>query len=361
MKASVKIFELFGISIRVHILFFLLPLFVFYSLLIQFNDYVYGLRGVLLILLVFCCVTFHELCHSLQARHFGVKVDQIILLPIGGVAAMQSIPDEPGEEFKISIAGPLFNITLALVLFLPLYFILGRENLFDPGLESWPQTFAYAFWINPILAIFNLLPAFPMDGGRVLRSFLARKMDYAKATRIAVGFGHTFAVLFGFLGLLSTPPNIILVIIAFFIFIAASQEGMQVELRFTLGKFLVKDVLPEQFISVTSLTPLSEVLAFTLHSHQEDFPVVDKGKLVGLLTRADVFSAMHRFGIQALVQDVMRRDFPTVGLNEPLIKAQRLMEQWQIKAIVVLNQQKVAGVVSLEDLSRIYLLMSNKR
>ncbi|MBL7091909.1 MAG: site-2 protease family protein [Candidatus Omnitrophica bacterium] len=352
MKGSIKLFDIFGISIRIHFTFFLLP--------ILFGHF-YGLRGVFLIIFVFCCVTFHELCHSLQARHFGVKVEQIVLLPIGGVAAMRSIPEKPSEEFKISIAGPLFNITFALVLFLPAYYLLGPENLFHPGIETWPKTFAYAFWINPILALFNLLPAFPMDGGRVLRSFLARRMEYGKATRIAVGFGHAFAVLFGFVGLISTPPNPILIIIAFFIFMAASQEGMQVDLRLTLRKFSVKDVLSEQFFSITLSAPLSEVLALTLHSHQEDFPVVEHGKIVGLLTRADVILTIHQFGVQKLVRDVMKKDFPVVQVNDPLIKAHKLMEEWRIKAVPVLNRERVVGIVSLEDISRVYLLMSGKK
>lgn len=283
------------------------------------------------------------------------------MLPIGGVAAMKSIPEKPSEEFRISIAGPLFNIAVAFILFLPAYYLLGPENLFHPGIKTWPKTLAYAFWINPILALFNLLPAFPMDGGRILRSFLAKAMDYGKATRIAVGFGHTFAVLFGFIGLISTPPNLILIIIAFFIFMAASQEGMQVDLRLTLRKFSIKDVLPEQFFSVNPSTPLSEVLALSLHSHQEDFPVVEKGRLVGLLTRADVILTIHQFGVQRFVRDVMKKDFPVVGVNDPLIKAHRLMEEWQIKAIPVLKQGHVAGIVSLEDISRVYLLMSSRR
>ena len=128
-----------------------------------------------------------------------------------------------------------------------------------------------------------------------------------------------------------------------------------------LRKFSVKDVLPEQFFSVTGATALSEVLGFTLHSHQEDFPVVEGGELVGLLTRADVTLAIHQFGMQRYVKDVMRKDFPTVQLSDPLTKAHRLMEERQIKAIPVLNQGQVVGIVSLEDISRVYLLMSGKR
>ena len=352
MKGSIKLFTLFGISIRVHFSFLILP--------ILFGHF-YGIRGVTLVFFVFCCVTFHELSHSLQARRFGVKVDQIVLLPIGGVASMKAIPEKPSEEFRISIAGPLFNIVLALILFFPAYFILGPKVLFNPGIETWPQTFAYAFWINPVLALFNLLPAFPMDGGRVLRSFLARKMEYGKATRIAVGFGHTFAILFGFVGIISVPPNLILIIIAFFIYMAATQEGMQVDVRITLRKFHVKDVLPEQFFSVSSQSVLSEVIELTLHSHQADFPVMDGSELVGLLTRSSIFRAIHQFGMKQKVEDVMTKQFPTLHVNDPLTKAHKLMEEWKIKAIPVLNKMKVVGVVSLEDISRVYTLMSDAR
>lgn len=352
MKNSIKLCDIFGIAIRIHFSFFLLPV---------LFGYLYGIKGIFLIFFVFSCVTFHEICHSLQAKQFGIKVEQIILLPIGGVAVMSSIPENPSEEFRISIAGPLFNITLALVLFLPAYFLLGKEAFFNPGIGTWPQTLAYAFWINPILAVFNLLPAFPMDGGRILRSFLARKLDYVRATRIAVGFGHAFAILFGFMALASTPVNLFLIIIAFFVFMAASSEGMQVELRMSLRKFKVKDVLPEQFFSVTSSTPLSEVLALTLHNHQEDFPVVDDGELVGLLTRADVTLAVHQSGMSKLVKNIMRKEFPTVRVTDPLTFAHKLMEQEQIKAIPVLKRKQVAGIISLEDISRVYVLMSNKR
>ncbi|MFC1631974.1 site-2 protease family protein [Candidatus Omnitrophota bacterium] len=359
MRGSIKLFTLFGIAIRIHLTFLLLPLIVFITFSQEYGGYIYGLRGIFVVFLVFCCVVFHELSHSLQARRFGIGVEQIILLPIGGIAGMKSIPEKPSEEFKISLAGPAFNIILAIVLFLPAYYLLGPENLFRPGVETWIRTFAYAFWINIMLAIFNLLPAFPMDGGRILRAFLASRMEYVKATRIAVGFGHTFAVLFGFWGLTSFNP--ILIIIAFFIFMAASSEGMQVELRSTLGRFSVKDVLPEQFTSITSVSPLSQVLSLTLHSHQEDFPVVDEGRLVGLLTRADIILAVQQAGMQQLTRNVMKKEFPVVQLSDSLTKAHKLMEQWRIKAVPVINRGQVIGIISLEDISRAYLLMSGRR
>jgi len=142
---------------------------------------------------------------------------------------------------------------------------------------------------------------------------------------------------------------------------AASSEGVQVELRSTLRKFSVRDVLPERFVSISSASPISEVLALSLHSHQEDFPVVEYGKLVGLLTRSDIILTVHKFGVQKLVKDVMKTDFPVVESRDPLMKVHKLMEEWRIKAVPVVNFGQVVGIISLEDISRAYVLMSARR
>lgn len=222
MRGAIRLFNLFGIPVYIHITFLLLPI------LFYINS---GIKGTFLVLFVFSCVTFHELFHSLTARHFGVRVRGITLFPIGGVASITSYPRKPSQEFLISLAGPSFNIIFSLVLFYPLYRILGPEVLFKPSLRSWPHTVAYAFWVNPSLALFNLLPAFPMDGGRILRAFLAQRIGLRRATEIAVGIGHFFALAFGFFGI--THGNFMLVIIAIFIYMAASSEEFQVELMET--------------------------------------------------------------------------------------------------------------------------------
>lgn len=216
---NVRLFKLFGIPIYIHITFLILPV------LFYFNA---GIKGVFLILFVFSCVTLHELFHSLIARHFGVQVRGITLFPIGGVASITSYPRKPAHEFLIALAGPMFNIIFTVVFFYPLHRILGQGVLFRPSLETWPHTIAYAFWINPMLALFNLLPAFPMDGGRILRAFLAQRLSFKRATEIAVGIGHFFALIFGIAGIVY--GNLMLVVIAIFIYIAASSEEFQVEL-----------------------------------------------------------------------------------------------------------------------------------
>lgn len=352
MKGSIKLFEIFGIAINVHITFIILPVLFFVMA---------GVKGLFVIFVVFGLVTVHELCHSLVAKRFGVVVREITLLPIGGIASMGSIPEKARQEFEISLAGPLFNISLAILFFLPLYSILGLKVLFSPSLDTWPQSIAYLFWINIALAAFNLLPAFPMDGGRLLRSLLAPKLGHLKATRIAVNFGHVFALIFGFVGLIQRPPHILLIIIAIFIYMAASSEETQVELKAILKNFKVKDILPKDFRSLKSDATIAKVLEIIFHSHQEDFPVMDGGKLVGFLTRQDVVKNMHKFGKEKPIKDIMRTTFPAVRSSDSLIRVQAAMQENEIKALPVVDRGAVLGVISLEDISRIYTMLSSRK
>ena len=224
MKAF-RLFRIFGIDVKIHWTFAFLPAFTGWLYYRDFGLEV-ALRAVTLVSLVFLCVLAHELTHSFEARRFGIRVPQIVLYPIGGVASMQRIPRDPRQEFTIAIAGPLFNFALALVLFVPFYFLLGKEALFSPSLESWPRTFANLFWMNPVLGLFNLVRAFPMDGGRVLRSVLARRMSYVKATRISVLLGYGFAIIFALVGILYR--HWMLTLIGVFIFISGSDEQRHV-------------------------------------------------------------------------------------------------------------------------------------
>lgn len=183
-----------------------------------------GFRMFVLVLCVFLCVLGHELTHSLRAISLGIRVPVITLYPMGGVASMARIPKEPWQEFSIAIVGPLFNFGLAAILYFPLKALLGQD-LFSPGLDSWPRMFANVFWANPVLGAFNLIPAFPMDGGRVLRSLLSLKLNHITATRIAVFLGRLFAIIFFVLGI--QKNHWMLVLVGVYVFIAASREMRQ--------------------------------------------------------------------------------------------------------------------------------------
>lgn len=227
MRGSIKLFDIFGISINIHITFLLLLLFFLSG----------GIKWLALMMGVFCFVTLHEICHSLMARYYGIEVRQITLLPIGGIASMSSMPEKPSQEFFISIVGPLFNLAVIVIFYGPMKSLLGPEVLFRRPFSTatWPLTLAYLYWVNLMLAIFNLIPAFPMDGGRVLRSLLAGRIGYVKATKFAVGLGHVFAIIFAYFGIMNY--NIVLIVIAIFIYTSASSEGRQVAIREALKKF----------------------------------------------------------------------------------------------------------------------------
>lgn len=350
MKGSIRLFKLFGISINIHVTFLLLLIFFLSG----------GIKWLVLLLGVFCFVTLHEICHSLVARSYGIEVREITLLPIGGVASMSSMPEKPSQEFFISIAGPLFNLIVVAVFYIPLKRLLGPEVLFYRPFSTatWPLTLAYLYWINLILAIFNLIPAFPMDGGRVLRSLLAQRMGYQRATKVAVNLGHLFALGFAYFGIVGF--NIILIAIAIFIYVAASNEELQVDLKETLKKFRVKDILSTDFFTLNSDTTLAKVMELILHSHQEDFPVVENGETIGFITRYDIMTGINSLGQETAVKEVMRKDFPKVADTDLLIHVQKIMEENKLRAVPVARDGKIVGVVTIEDIGRVYSLASQK-
>lgn len=347
MKGSIRLFTVFGISINIHITFFLLLLLVLSG----------GVKWVCLVIGVFFFVTMHELCHSLAAKRFGIKVREITLLPIGGIASMSKMPEKPGQELFISLAGPLSNIAVIIIFYYPLKYLLGKDVLFHPlSAETWPLTVAYIYWLNLMLAAFNMLPAFPMDGGRVLRAILANWLGYQKATRIAVNFGHVFALVFAYFGIVRF--NIILIVIAIFIYMAASNEELQVDVKETLKKFKVRDILPRDFYTCKPDMTLGKVLELVYHSHQEDFPVVDGDEMIGFVTRQDIMAAMHRFGADKAVGEIMAKDYPRAKDTDSLIKIQNIMHEKSARALPVMNDGKVVGVVTIEDIGRIYAMAS---
>jgi len=355
MRGSFKIAQVAGISIKVHITFLLLLL-------------IFG-RFFFFVVAVFFFVTLHELAHSLVAKRFGIKVKEITLLPIGGVASMSRMPEKPYQEFFIAVAGPLTNIAVIVIFYFPLKAIFGPEVFFG-ALRSFftgymPADFKYEFvisqiyWINLILAAFNLLPAFPMDGGRILRSILAQKFGFRKATKISVNCGHIFAILFGYIGLMH--GRIILLIIAVFIYMAASSEGLYVDVRATLRKFYVKDVLPPQILTLNPDATLAKVLELIFHSHQEDFPVINgDGNMIGFITRQDVVNGIHQYGVSGKVLSCMRQGIPAISEQKTLYDAQNIMQEKAVKALPVSKGGKIIGIITAEDISRVYSMMAGR-
>ncbi|MFH1552150.1 MAG: site-2 protease family protein [Candidatus Omnitrophota bacterium] len=357
MRGTFRLTRVLGIDIDIHVTFFLLLGFFFLLL---------GFKGIILILGIFLFVTIHELCHSLVAAHFGIKVKRITLLPIGGVASMSEMPTKPYQELLISLAGPLSNVLIVIIFYYPLYLVLGKETLMYPfqvitGQVKYAGQFnvlAHIYWINLVLAVFNMIPAFPMDGGRILRAILTYRMSYKQATAVAVRLGHIFAILFAYLGIVH--GHIFLLIIAVFIYMAASGEGLQVIVQETIKNYHVRDVLPREFTYVNQDTPLSKVLELIFHTHQEDYPVMEDGQLKGFITRREVIRAVHEMGKEIKVGQIMRRDIPTVDVSARLNIVQKLMQKHGTNAMPVKKSGKIVGIVTLDDINRVYIMVSER-
>lgn len=366
MDSSFGLFSVRGINIRVHITF---PLILVWAA-IQFGALtrqgVSGAAfGIIVTLLLFAIVVLHELGHSIAAQSYGVPVKQIVLLPIGGVAQLARIPEEPVQEFVIAIAGPLVNFGLAILMFIA-GLVVGIDSVLSNPLniarlmgEISPNAiFAYVFASNLFLGIFNLIPAFPMDGGRVLRALLATRLNYARATRIAVVIGQSLAWLFGLWGFLN--GGFFLILIAVFIYMGASQEGQLVQLRSVLGGLKVKQAYSPQARVLNPQSPLREAVDLTLSSFQADFPVCDGDQLVGFLTHSQLVDALNRYGSDVAISTVMSRNITPVSPDDELLGVQQRLSENNLDAAPVVDRGHFLGLITSRDINELYRLVSSQ-
>lgn len=357
MQWSYRIGSLFGIPLRVHITFPMLI--VAYAALF---GYEYGItaavRGAVLIIFLFICVVLHELAHSKQAQKYSIKVRNVTLLPIGGVSNMEEIPENPRQELRIAVVGPLTSLAIGVVL-LTINVAAGLP-FFDFNIEKIATSFEYLpmylAWINIFLAVFNLLPAFPMDGGRVIRAFLAQKMSYVRATRVAATIGKAFAVIFGIVGLLINP---ILLFIAFFVYLGASSEEQAVMIGEGLKGLKVKDVMNAECVTIPADTSLSRLVEKIFQGTCRGvIPVTEKGVYVGLARQKDILSAIHEHGLEIEVGKIARKNLPAVSPEDNLNDVYKRMQKEQEKAYAVMDNGELVGTISLEDLGRAYSVVT---
>jgi len=366
MAASYKIFTAFGIAVRVHLSFVLIVAYFAYlwGVVVEPGGVWGALYGVALVILLFALVVIHELTHARVSQHYGVKVKNITLLPIGGVASMEEIPEEPRKELAISIAGPMSNLIIGAIMLGLLPLVVDWGSLTFSGLfsdlifeRSLSGAYLYIMITNWFLAIFNLLPAFPMDGGRVFRALLAFRLPRARATRIAVVVGQGLAIVMAIYGILG--GGILLVLVAIFIFFGAQAEGGQGEVQRALGNLKVKHVINTNIRLVRRNQSLGEVAALLFHTYQEDFPVVDgRGRIEGILTRDRLIAELGRNGTEFRVASAMRTDFPAIGPEDSVTYALQRMRTGNFKAVPVVESDQPVGMLSLEDLSEVYSLLS---
>ena len=349
MGWSIPILRVSGIQLRIHVTFLLLIVWVALG----------SWLSAVFVLLLFLCVVLHEFGHAIAAKGYGINTPDITLLPIGGVARLERIPEEPKQELVIAIAGPLVNVIIAACL----YLVIGARSHVVSAVPS-DDMLVGIYQINVLLVLFNLLPAFPMDGGRVLRALLATRLTYARATQVAATVGQIFAFVFGIIGLFGIPgiyhANPFLIFIAFFVYLGASQEAALAQMRDVSRRFPVSSAMVREFRTLTEAATLQDAVDALLATSQHDFPVVDaSGNVAGILTRHDLISALRKNDSNIRVGDVMRRGCPTVTVGTRFEDAFRIMQESNCPALPVLDGMKrLVGLLTPENVSELMMVQS---
>jgi Zn-dependent protease len=346
MKWSMKLGRFAGIDVYVHASFFLLLAWFGFVYWQTTGTLAGSLTGVTLILLLFLCVVLHEYGHALTARRFGIGTKHITLLPIGGVAMLDGMPEDPRQEILVALAGPAVNVAIAAFLFLVITLTQTPGSLinFDIGegdiLSSLLAT-------NIVLAVFNLLPAFPMDGGRVLRAVLALRMDRVRATRHAASVGRALALVFGFIGLAGNP---LLILIAIFVWIGAGAEAEATAVESQLHRRPVGLAMITDFHVLSPGDPLARAVELTLSGTQKDFPVLEHGTIAGVLTHGAILRGLRDSGLQGRVEEVMG-PARTADVGTPLDVLLRALREEDVRLVCITRAGRLAGLIDLENIT----------
>lgn len=355
MKTSLRLGSVSGIQISVHWTFLILIAWIVFNSLVRGLGMEEAIWSVVFVLTIFGCVTLHELGHALAAKRFKIKTRSITLLPIGGVAQMESLPEKPKEELIVALAGPAVNFLIVGVLFLVLRDSLDMETL--TSLQTIGQSnFLYALmFVNFWLAIFNLIPAFPMDGGRVLRALLAFRMSRTRATQIAARLGQLLAIGFIFLGLYSNP---FLVFIGLFVFLGAESEAGHVQAQSLLKGYKVSDALLKDTPVLGPHDTIRDAAGLLLRGQHKYFLVGSKGKPEGTIGRDDIIRGLEASGGEASVREAMQHKILYLTPDMPIESAwQQMREQGCEFALVSENDQYI-GALDLDNIAEMVMIRS---
>jgi Zn-dependent protease/predicted transcriptional regulator len=354
MKWSWKVGRFAGIDVYVHATFWLLIGWIAVSHILQGDPALQTLAAIAFILALFACVVLHEFGHALTARRYGIKTRDITLLPIGGLARLERMPEQPIQELWVALAGPAVNVVIAALLFAFLTITNALEPLERLSVTS--GSFVERLMaVNISLVLFNLLPAFPMDGGRVVRALLAMRMEYTRATQIAASLGQVMAFVFGFLGLFTNP---FLIFIALFVWIGAAQEASMVQMKSALGGIPVSRTMLTDFRTLAPRDPLARVVDLILAGSQHDFPVTENGTLVGILTREKLLAALSQTDRATAVADVMEREFATVDQAEMLEIALAKLDECACQTLAVTQRGQLAGLVTKDNVGEFLMIQA---
>ncbi|HYG22948.1 MAG TPA: site-2 protease family protein [Verrucomicrobiae bacterium] len=358
MKWSWRVATMAGIGIYVHVTFLLLIFFAGwkgYSVQQKASD---ALWYIAFTLTLFFIVVLHELGHALAARRYGIGTRDITLLPIGGVARLERMPEKPRQELVVALAGPAVNVVLAILIGAGMM-LAARFSSGEQVLSAGRGFITGLLYVNIVLVVFNLLPAFPMDGGRVLRALLAIRMDYVRATQIAANIGQGMAFIFGMLGLLGFmggPMNPLLILIAVFVWMGAAQESNMVQVKSALGHTRVGQLMITDFRTLAPEDTLSRAVDLLLTTHQQDFPVVVSGRVVGVLTRSALVQGLARLGSQLPVADAMEQQFQTADADDLVEAVFTRLQGPTLRSMPVLWNGQLAGMITAENVGE-YLMI----
>ncbi|MCU0257120.1 MAG: site-2 protease family protein [Vicinamibacterales bacterium] len=309
--------------------------------------------GAVFVVAIFATVVLHEFGHAFAARHYGIRTKDITLLPIGGIARLERLPDVPRQELWVALAGPAVNVVIAVIGWLLVVALaLGNPDL---DLRSATDTPLGRFVaVNVWLAVFNMIPAFPMDGGRALRALLAERLEYVRATEIAANLGQGLALVFGFLGLFSNP---FLVFIALFVWMGATGESASVSVRSAIAGIPVSRAMITDFRTLAAVEPLQRAAELVISGSQQDFPVVeDDGRVVGILTRDTLVRALSERGLAGFVGDVMTRTFQTADARELLEQAFARLQECACPVLPVLDNGRLVGLITADNVGEYVMI-----
>ena len=355
MRWTLRLGTLAGIRVEVHVTFLLLLVFLALFMSSSPKD---ALRIVLYMLMLFGCVILHEFGHALMARRFGIATREIVLLPIGGVARLERMPDKPVQEILVALAGPGVNVVL-MTLFGALMLGTGATPHLALAELGTTSTLEFLLTVNFVMLAFNLIPAFPMDGGRVLRGVLALFLPFTRATRIAVTIGQGFALVFAVYGVFS--QNVVLVLIAMFVFVTAGEERALVQTRSSLAGKPASAAMVTTFVSLETRHEIAHAVDLLLAGEQQDFPVLEGGQFLGMLSRADLLVGLRREGADAPIGRLVRTDVEPVELSMPLEAALVRMRASRLNALPVMARGRLVGLLTIENIGELLLVQEARQ
>ncbi len=358
MNQSKYKLKIAGIEIRIHWTFSLIILYIVYINVKAGQDVIQVGWAVLFILSLFFCVTLHELGHALAAKRFGIKTKDITLYPIGGVARLEKMPEKPQQELVVAFAGPMVNVVIMLLLLPVIYDFPFQNQESEKALLIGASNFLPMLGlVNMWLALFNLIPAFPMDGGRVLRALLAMKTDRVSATQTAARIGKMVAIGFVILGFYMNP---FLIFIGLFIILGAHAEAEMVKNEFYINELKASDALMTNFPRIDRNKTITDAVKILLDGEAKSILVMDEGSPYGILSRDHIIKGISRFGESGILDTIIDRNLIYSEMNTSLKEVFQLFQESRSPLILVRENNVFKGIIDAENIAELIMIKSAK-